>query len=174
MVRFTGTGYSARPPQGNNWYIERSNPHAVLFGKLFPDKAETYHTFVAGVLVWNAEVKKVDSPGEFPKAVEELLIARLNEGRFRLITLKVAPLGPQESYCSSLDAAQEERDNEGAPGVVLYITAHGFLCLDTSSQFIVHAFYSERRALGSTTFLNDALRQEAEGFLNDVVVTPLH
>jgi hypothetical protein len=38
---------------------------------------------------------------------------------------------------------------------------------------MIHAFYSERRPQGSESFLDEALKAEAEGFLANVVFTPL-
>lgn len=97
----------------------------------------------------------------------------MTEERFRVISAKTGPFGPQGSYCAQYDTVNEERDNPGAPGVVLEMTAHGFYCLDASSKFVINASYSERKPQGSESFLDDALKQEAEGFLKDVMFTPL-
>ena len=172
-MRYTGIGYSALPPTGKDWYLKRHGPYALAFEKVSPGRFEGDHTFGAGVLVHLPEVKKVHSPAEFPKAVQELFTARLTGVRFRLISVKTVPFGPQGSYCSQYDMLQEERDNPIAPGIVLEITAHGFICLDTSSKYMINACYSERKPQGSKSFIDDALKQEAEGFLRDIVVTPL-
>lgn len=172
-ARFTGIGYSLLPPQGKDWYIERHSQHYTSFGKVFPGKGERYHTFVATVMVMKPEAKKVNSSAEFPKAIEQLIAGFATSGRFRLISINVGPYGRAGSYCSRYDMVQEEKDNPRALGVTLEITAYGFWCLDASSEFMIHAFYSERKAQGSPSFLDGALRQEGEGFLNNVVVTPL-
>jgi hypothetical protein len=171
-MRYTGNGYSALPPQGKDWYISYHGSNAVNFGKPPADK---YHTFAATIMVMMPEAKKVDSSVEFPKAIEHLMTETLggDGSRFRLISLNVAPFGPQGSYCSQYDFVQEERHNPGAPGVVLEITAHGFVCLDASSEFMVRADYSERKIKETESMLDDALKQEAEGFLKDVILTPL-
>lgn len=171
-MRYTGNGYSALPPQGKDWYIRSHGPNIVLFGKL---PAKKNQTFTAAIMVMKPEARKVDSSAEFPKAIEQLLTNMHGVGsRFRLISLKVTPFGPQGSYCSQYDLIQEELDNPRAPGVVLEITIHGFVCLDESSKFMVRADYSERKTKGSKSILDDALKQEAEGFLKDVKITPLH
>ena len=172
-MRFSGTGYSALPPQGKEWYIQHHSRNPVVFLKLFPEKMEKYHTFGAMVMVMTWEVKNVHSSAEFPNAIKELFLARETKGRFRLISIKVAPFGSQGSYCSQYDTVYEERDNPKAPGVTLEMTNHGFICLDVSSKFLIDAAYSERRPQGSGSFLDDALKQEAEGFLKEVIVTPL-
>ena len=173
-ARFTGIGYSVLPPQGKDWYIERHSQYITSFGKLFPEKMERYHTFVATVMVMKPEAKKVNSSAEFPKAIEQFIVGFATTGRFRLISVNVGPYGPSGSYCSRYDMVQEEKNNPRAPGVILEITAHGFWCLDASSEFMVHAFYSERKAQGSQSYLDDALKQEGEGFLKNVVFTPLY
>lgn len=175
-MRYTGNGYSALPPQGKDWYIGDHSPNIVVFNKASVEQRKKYQTFGATVIVMKPEAKKVDSSAEFPEAIEQLL-TNIHGGvgsRFRLISLKVAPFGPQGSYCSLIDLVQEERDNPIAPGVVLEITVHGFTCLDISSKFMIQAAYSERKTKGSETMLDDALKQEAEGFLKDVIFTPLH
>lgn len=172
-MRFRGNGYSALPPQGKDWYIQQHTPYVVNFAKLSPENMERYHTFAATVMGMKPEAQNVNSPSEFSKAIEQLLVRTLTEGRFRLMSIKVAPYGAEGSYCSQYDIVQEERDNPSAPGVVLEITAHGFFCLDVSSDFMINASYSERKPQGSKSFLDIALKQEADGFLKDVVVTPL-
>lgn len=181
-MRYTGNGYSALPPQGKDWYIQYHGPNAVVFNKFIVDNMgsyetfmDSYQTFAANVVIMRPEAKKVDSSAEFPEAIEHLMSRTLGGvgSRFRLISLEVTPFGSQGSYCSQYDLVQEERNNPGAPGVVLEITARGFACLDESSQFIVRADYSERKTMGSESMLDDALKQEAEEFLKDVIITPL-
>lgn len=173
-MRYTGNGYSALPPQGKDWYIQYHGPNAVIFNKLFVEKMDSYQTFAANVVIMKPEAKKVDSSAEFPGAIEHLMTETLAGvgSRFSLINLEVVPFGPQGSYCSQYDLVQEERGNPGVPGVVLEITAHGFACLDKSSKFIVRADYSERKIKGSKSILDDALKQEADGFLKNVIFTP--
>lgn len=163
------------PPQGKDWYFEDFNSQYITsFGKLFPEKGDRYHTFAATVMVMKPEAKKVNSSAEFPKAIEQLLVGSMTSGRSRLINVNVGPYGPAGSYCSGYNLVQEEKDNPSARGVILEITAHGFWCLDASSKFMIHAFYSERKAQGSQSFLDDALKQEGEEFLKNVVFTPLY
>ncbi len=173
-TRIRGKGFSVLPPQGKDWYIAHQAPNGVNFGKISPDKLkymmDKHHFLVAGVFVTDPPAKKGNSPAEFLKAIEHLPIT---EGRFRLISMKTSPFGPQGSYCAQYDRVLEERDNPLAPGVVLELTEHGFYCLDASSKFVINAAYSERKPQGIESFLDDALKQEAEGFLRDVVVTPL-
>jgi hypothetical protein len=168
--RYTGKGYSALPPQGQEWYIQGHGPYAVHFGKR---PVERNHTFVAVVEVMEPEARKVDLAAEFTKATEHLLNETLDGGRFRLISLKVVPYGSQKNYCSQYDFVQEERSNPMAPGVVLEITAHGFVCLDISSKFMIRADYSERKTKEMESILDDALKQDVEEFLKNVIVTPL-
>lgn len=175
-MRFSGTGYSALPPQGKDWYISHHSRNAVVFGKLSPEKMEKYHTFATWVMVYPWEVKNVHSPTDFSNSFSNSikeLAARDTTGRFRLISIEAAPFGSQGSYCSQYDMVSEDRDHPKAPGVTLEITVHGVVCLDVSSKFLIDAAYSERRPQGSESFLDDALKQEAEGFLREVRVTPL-
>jgi hypothetical protein len=167
-LRLAGTGYSVLPPPGKGWLIERHGDLATSFGKVFPGK---YHTFVAVVMVTKPEAKKVDSAAEFPKAVEEVLTQVT--GRFRLISINVGPYGRAGSYCARYEMVGEEKDNPRAPGATLEMTTWGFVCLDASSEFMINAFYSERKPQRRPSLLDDALRQEGEAFLRNVVVTPL-
>lgn len=179
--RYTGNGYSALPPQGKDWYIQGHGPNIVVFNKLFVENMdsyqtfmESYQTFAAAVMVMKPEARKVDSSAEFPKAIEQLLTNMHGVGsRFRLISLEVAPYGPPRSYCTQYNLVQEEQNNPGAPGIVLEITVHGFVCLDISSKFMIRADYSERKTKGSKSMLDDALKQEGEGFLKNIIITPL-
>jgi len=50
---------------------------------------------------------------------------------------------------------------------------HGFVCLDISSKFMIRADYSERKTKEMESILDDALKQEVEEFLKNVIVTPL-
>ncbi|MCZ7627393.1 MAG: hypothetical protein M5R38_17945 [Candidatus Methylomirabilis sp.] len=149
-MRFSGTGYSALPPQGKDWYIVHHSQDAVTFSKVSPEKMEKYHTFGAGVIVTPWTAKNIHSPTEFPKAVEKLFLANLTRGRFRLISFRVAPFGSGGSYCSQYDSVYEERDNPKAPGVTLEMTNHGFVCLDSSSKFMIDVAYSERSPKGES------------------------
>ena len=171
--RYTGNGYSALPPQGKDWFMLGHSSYAVHFAK---GPIERNHTFVATVEVMKPEARKVESAAEFPKAFEHLLNETLDDGvggSFRLISLKVAPYGSQKNYCSRYDFVQEERSNPMAPGIILEITAHGFVCLDISSKFIIRADYSERKTREMESILDEALKQEVEEFLKNVTVTPL-
>jgi len=173
-MRYYGNGFSALPPQGKDWYIVNNDSFLLEFGKISPDKLEKYHTFITEIVAMKPEVSKVHSASEFPKAVEDIFTRTLGDDRFKLISIKTAPFGAKGSYCSLYDITQEERDNPKAPGVILELTAHGFICLDTSSKFLVNASYSERKPKGSKSIMDNALKQELEGFLTNIVVTPFN
>jgi len=172
--RYFGTGYSLLPPEGNDWHFLEQSPNLTVFGKVLPgQRMKLMHTFVTTVMVMKPEVKKVNFAAEFPKAQEELFRAQLNRNGFRLISLQATPYWLPGSYCSRYALEQEERNNPLTPGIVFNIMAHGFVCLDASSEFMIDASYSERRPQGSASALDDKLKLEAEGFLRNIAVSPL-
>jgi len=170
--RFTTPEFSVGQPRGGGWKLVSGQSMPLVFAKdpawLSRRPAPSQTVVVAVALRDAAPVRDVTS-AEFPGALEAMLRST-TAGRFRLVSVAAAHRGEPGDYCADYELALEERDNAAFPGVVLEIRNRGFACLERSSQFLFEAFYSERRPQGAPSVLDDAVRGEAEAFLQDIQV----
>ncbi len=167
--------FSILPPQGPNWFIGRQSAYEVWFMKKLLNtpwgRADVLHTFIV-----SAEVSPL--PGidlESPTGVQQFLYRVLGSPpKFRVQesqTVSDSSFGPG---CTRYDSLVEERNNPRAPGAVLMISAHGFICPHPHVPSVaVHLAYSERYIQGMLSWLTEVLTQEAETSLRSVVFKPV-
>jgi hypothetical protein len=152
----------------------------VAWGKKLFDTprrpADRLHTFVAGAIVsdWEAENRRI-WPLVSPTQIQEHINRYFAQGgRFRILEYKQALDRSLGVDCVRPDVVYEERDNPRAPGSVLVISVHGFMCRHPHVPTLgIILFYSERFVEGEQSLLTETLKQEAEAFLRSVVFKPV-
>lgn len=173
LETISGPGFTGRRPPDEHWGMS-VGPTYMAFMVDTPAAvamAARGQTFVLVVTLSDAAFAQDLPADRFPRAFEEETRATTRD-RFRLVSVAATPRGEAGEYCVDFDLNMEERDNPDMPGVVLEIRTRGFACLDASSEFVLQAFYSERRPKGTPTMVDETLREQGEAFLRGLVVAP--
>ncbi len=164
--------FSILPPQGENWYVGRTDPRGITFFKKLMDRpvkaTDVARSFFAAATAGETTYAKLTLP-ELRELVERSLTP-VPGGRFRSVESQVIADNSLGAECIRYGTVQEERDNPRWPGFVLVMTVHGFQCLHPyASGLGVNLSYSERYVQGDQPVLSDALKQEVELFLRSVL-----
>ncbi len=186
-MEFRSWGYSLLPPQGNQWCIGGAGPRGTrfithpLFGKVIetrPSQAELRHTF--GIMAIADEVPKdakVETAADLFTSVERLVLGGQPKSRFKVVETRFVPDSSLGAECVRFDTVVEERDNPGAPGVVLVlVNRDNFLCRHPGSRTptLIWIGASERYVQGTLTgpLLIDTLRTEWEPSVRSLQFLP--
>jgi hypothetical protein len=152
-----------------------------LFGKVIetrPSQAELRHTVALATIA--DEVPKdarVETASEMFAFVERRILGAQPGSRFKVVESKFMPDSSLGAECIRFDAVVEERDNPGAPGVVLIgVMRDNFLCRhpDSRPPTLVLIMVSERYPQGTVTrpLLIDTLRSEWEPSVRSLQFMP--
>jgi hypothetical protein len=173
LEAISGPGFTGRRPPGDHWGVNVGPSYLafVLDTPAAAAMAARGQTFVLVITLSDPAFARDIPADAFPRAFAEE--TRMTAGdRFRLVSVAATPRGEPGEYCAGFELEMEEYDNPEMSGVVLEIRTRGFACLDVSSDFVLQAFYSERRPKGVPTMVDDALREQGEAFLRGLVVDP--
>jgi hypothetical protein len=168
-----GPGFSGRKPTGGQWKVSIGQSY-LAFTTDTPaavGMAARGQTFLLVVTLASPAFALDIGADRFPQAFAQETRRNIRD-RFRLVSIAATRRGDPGDYCADYEVTMEERDDPEIPGVVLEIRTRGFACLDESSAFVVQAFYSERRPRGTATMVDASLREEAEAFLESLIVNP--
>ena len=173
--RITTPELSAGKPKGGGWKLMTDQARMpVVFWK---DPAWMSTRPVKGqnvIVVLTTRnpsfARSVDAPG-FPAALEKLLRRSVGK-QSRVVSISATHAREPAAYCADYVMIEEESDNPSLPDAVLETSTRGFACLDRSSKFVIHAYYSESKPSGAPTVLDDVVRGEAEAFLRGVSFEP--
>jgi hypothetical protein len=162
------------PPAGAGWHKLRDDNYSIAFVKVLPTRypaSDKGHTFY--VMAW---ISRLEAPANSSSAVEGSLQQRMTAAskRLHLLMFNQRRQAGRKWDCVVYDAQFEERDNPRFPAsTVLIMDTHGLYCAHPLiSDAAVNLFYSERRVRGIASYFDEALRKEAEDFIDNVTLIP--